>query len=105
MNFFEDDEIIGPFFLGTISTYYGDSGAGVWSSNGLAGVNLGFTAFPLECNYTKAFEEAAHFTMHNYFVGISRIYSAIEYVNGIESMHTNKATYFFMDGDGRARSI
>uniref|UniRef100_A0A915NIE3 Uncharacterized protein n=1 Tax=Meloidogyne floridensis TaxID=298350 RepID=A0A915NIE3_9BILA len=73
----KDDGILGPFFPGTISTYYGDSGAGVWSRNGLAGINLGFIAFPDDYFYPQALEEAAHFTMHNYFVRIS-IYGAIE---------------------------
>uniref|UniRef100_A0A914KUV4 Serine protease n=1 Tax=Meloidogyne incognita TaxID=6306 RepID=A0A914KUV4_MELIC len=91
----DTDDFIGPFYLGNVSTNYGDSGAGVWSPDGLIGINLGFVGFPTYDQYT-ATDEAAHYSASNYFVGIRRIMDALKAMDP----SLKKKPYFSMNLDG-----
>lgn len=72
----ENGEIMGPFLLGTIEATYGDSGASVWSSEGLIGLNVGKTKFP-DHSHQYAIDEAANFKPKNVMVTIDKINEAL----------------------------
>uniref|UniRef100_A0A1I8BWT8 PDZ domain-containing protein n=1 Tax=Meloidogyne hapla TaxID=6305 RepID=A0A1I8BWT8_MELHA len=67
---------MGPFLLGTIEATYGDSGASVWSSEGLIGLNVGKTKFP-DHSHQYAIDEAANFKPKNVMVTIDKINEAL----------------------------
>ncbi|KAF7633741.1 hypothetical protein Mgra_00006920 [Meloidogyne graminicola] len=62
-----DGTIFGPFLLGTIPISKGDSGAAVWGSEGLVGMNIGFRGFPPHTHF-EAVDAAAHFSLKNIIV-------------------------------------
>nr|CAD2127896.1 unnamed protein product [Meloidogyne enterolobii] len=58
----------GPFIVATIHSLPGDSGAAVFSANGLIGMNLGVAEFNYQ-PYEDMILRAAHFSVFNYMVG------------------------------------
>ncbi|CAK5113787.1 unnamed protein product [Meloidogyne enterolobii] len=73
--FLEKGVVHGPFLLGTIKSTGGDSGAAVWSPEGLVGLNLGFVDFTANTGKSALSMELqlAHFDKKNYIVTIDRI--------------------------------
>ncbi|CAD6199428.1 unnamed protein product [Caenorhabditis auriculariae] len=63
-SFHNDDRRMGPFILGSCASSRGDSGAGIWGSRGLLGMNFGCTMMPPTLHH-DAITEAAIFSAKN----------------------------------------
>ncbi|CAK5076205.1 unnamed protein product [Meloidogyne enterolobii] len=84
----ETGEIRGPFLLMHVGSDYGDSGASVWCSAGLIGLNLGRIGFktpPGSVVTTDLVKEAATFPKRNYVVTIERIMDSVKEVEAKEN--------------------
>ncbi|CAI5455284.1 unnamed protein product [Caenorhabditis angaria] len=63
-SFHNDERKMGPFILGSCASSRGDSGAGIWGSRGLLGMNFGCTMMPPTLHH-DAITEAAMFSAKN----------------------------------------
>uniref|UniRef100_A0A914LHP2 TAR DNA-binding protein 43 N-terminal domain-containing protein n=1 Tax=Meloidogyne incognita TaxID=6306 RepID=A0A914LHP2_MELIC len=85
----KDGEITGPFLLAMVGSNRGDSGASVWCSAGLIGLNLGRIGLETPPDVVTVtpdlVKEAATFTKINYMVTIERIMDAVKEVEAKEN--------------------
>ncbi|KAL7074141.1 hypothetical protein ACQ4LE_006801 [Meloidogyne hapla] len=99
---------MGPFLLCSIKATFGDSGASVWSHEGLVGLTLGFTDFPTY-SHKMAIDEAARFDKQSFIVSIDRINEGLKKLEAKEKVPakstTSTALCFTLPGVGTFMGI